>query len=97
MMIYTANEETKTLWLGQVDGVDDEQNMISVHRYGVTKKKFVPLYEDPTDNTNVPCSRPRKSYKPVIDYVVVGEIKAKNFALSDGAVPRDVLRATDFI
>ena len=99
MMIYVADEDKDTLWLGKVDGVDFDQGLISVHRYSQLKKsKYAPLYEDPSDNKYTACARPKKDYKPVIDYVIAREIKAKNFELiHGGAIPKDILLSTNFV
>ena len=96
MVIYTADAEQGTKYLGQLTAVDDEKRMLEVHRYSLSKNKWVPLYEDPDDNKHIAAARPKTRYKPVLDHATLEEVHAKNFQLVNGALPRRVQAATDF-
>jgi len=96
MVIYIADAETGKLWLGKLIGVDDDRQMIEVHRFALHKKKYFPLYEDPKDNKHIATPTPKKDYTTVTDYVVPSEVKAINFALQNGGIPRAVANETSF-
>ena len=70
--------------------------MIEVHRFQLHKKKYFPLYEDPKDNKHIATKTPKKDYIAVTDYVVPAEVKAINFALDNGGIPRAVAKDTSF-
>ena len=68
----------------------------TVYRFGKVKAKYVPSYTDPSDDTNVLTNRPRRDYIAMTDHVTQNEIRAMNFKLAGGKVPRHVVAQTGF-
>jgi hypothetical protein len=99
MLIYSVAEEggsARCTEVGKVIGVDADQELAEVHRYGTYRDglwgTFAPAFTDATDKKDVYTNKQLARYVPIIDHVKPTEILARGFDLEKGVLPRDVVQ-----